>query len=78
MLFQLTERAENIIRGVDTIKRLQAFSAAVADVLHSLGLSTLAQLQTVTARRGHITVTAPIVLRMSRFIHLGTIVDVRV
>lgn len=53
MPFQLTARAENILRGVDdiddTIKRLQAFSAAGAHVLYAPGLSTLAQLQQVTA-----------------------------
>jgi 2-methylisocitrate lyase-like PEP mutase family enzyme len=53
MPFQLTARAENFIRGVedidDTIKRMQAFSAAGADVLYSPGLSTLDQLRQVTA-----------------------------
>jgi 2-methylisocitrate lyase-like PEP mutase family enzyme len=53
MPFQLTARAENLLRGVndidDTIKRLQAFSAAGADVLYAPGLSSLAQVQQVTA-----------------------------
>ena len=50
---QLTARAENILRGVDdiddTIKRLQAFSAAGANVLFAPGLNSLAQVQQVTA-----------------------------
>jgi 2-methylisocitrate lyase-like PEP mutase family enzyme len=49
----LTARAENILRGVDdlddTIKRLQAFSAAGANVLYAPGLSSLAQVQQVIA-----------------------------
>lgn len=53
MPFQLTARAENLLRGVndidDTIKRLQAFSAAGADVLYAPGLSSLAQVRQVTA-----------------------------
>jgi 2-methylisocitrate lyase-like PEP mutase family enzyme len=48
---QLTARAENLLRGVDdlddTIKRLQAYSAAGADVLYAPGLSTLKQIETV-------------------------------
>jgi 2-methylisocitrate lyase-like PEP mutase family enzyme len=53
MPFQLTARAENLLRGVDdlddTIKRLQAFSAAGADVLYAPGLTSLTQLQQVTS-----------------------------
>ena len=49
--FTLTARAENLLRGVndmdDTIKRLQAFQAAGADVLYSPGLATLEQIQLV-------------------------------
>jgi len=43
--FTLTARAENLIRGKDdlddTIRRLQAFEAAGADVLYAPGLKTL-------------------------------------
>ena len=51
MPFQLTARAENLLRGVDdlddTIKRLKAFSAAGANVLYAPGLHTLDQLEQV-------------------------------
>jgi 2-methylisocitrate lyase-like PEP mutase family enzyme len=47
----LTARAENLIRGIndldDTIKRLQAFASAGADVLYAPGLSTLEQVELV-------------------------------
>ncbi len=53
MAFQLTARAENLIRGVndldDTISRLKAFEAAGAHVLYAPGLKTLESLQQVTA-----------------------------
>ena len=49
--FMLTARAENFIRGNpdldDTIKRLQAFEAAGADVLMAPGLPDLASVKTV-------------------------------
>jgi len=49
--FTLTARAENLIRGVndldDTVRRLQAFEAAGADVLYAPGLSTLDEVRTV-------------------------------
>ncbi len=49
--FTLTARAENLLRGVndldDTIRRLQAFEAAGADVLYAPGLTTLEQVRTV-------------------------------
>ena len=49
--FMLTARAENFIRGNpdldDTIKRLQAFEAAGADVLMAPGLPDLAAVRTV-------------------------------
>lgn len=49
--FMLTARAENFIRGNpdldDTIKRLQAFEAAGADVLMAPGLPDLAAVKTV-------------------------------
>ena len=51
--FTLTARAENFIRGNhdidDTIKRLQAFSAAGADVLYAPGLASLEQVRQVRA-----------------------------
>lgn len=47
----LTARAENLIRGVtdldDTIRRLQAFETAGADVLYAPGLSTIEQVELV-------------------------------
>jgi 2-methylisocitrate lyase-like PEP mutase family enzyme len=49
--FMLTARAENLLHGRkdldDTIKRLQAFEAAGADVLYSPGLYDLATIKTV-------------------------------
>jgi 2-methylisocitrate lyase-like PEP mutase family enzyme len=53
MPFQLTARAENLLRGVDnvddTIKRLQAFEAAGANVLYAPAIRTLVQLRLVTS-----------------------------
>jgi 2-methylisocitrate lyase-like PEP mutase family enzyme len=50
--FTLTARAEHLIRGGsdldEVIERLQAFSAAGADVLFAPGIGTLADLKTVT------------------------------
>ena len=47
----LTARAENLLHGVhdldDTIKRLQAFDEAGADVLYAPGLRTLDEMRTV-------------------------------
>lgn len=52
MPFQLTARAENLLRGVndldDTIKRLQAYESTGANVLYAPGVKTLADLKTVT------------------------------
>jgi 2-methylisocitrate lyase-like PEP mutase family enzyme len=49
--FTLTARAENLLHGrrdmADTIKRLQAFDAAGADVLYAPGLSTLEEVRAV-------------------------------
>jgi len=49
--FTLTARAENLIRGRDdlddTIRRLQAFERAGADVLYAPGLKTLTQVRSV-------------------------------
>ena len=50
--FTLTARAENLLRGRndldDTVRRLQAFEKAGADVLYAPALTTLAQVRTVT------------------------------
>jgi len=49
--FTLTARAENLIHGrpdlPDTIKRLQAFAEAGADVLFAPGLKTVGEIETV-------------------------------
>lgn len=49
--FCLTARAENLLRGVndpdDTIRRLQAYEAAGADVLYAPGIDSLALLRRV-------------------------------
>lgn len=54
--FMLTARAENFLHGRkdldDTIKRLQAFEAAGADVLYSPGLYDLATIRTVVSAVG--------------------------
>ena len=51
--FTFVARAENLIRGRpdldDTIKRLQAFEKAGADVLYAPGLHSLAEIKTVTS-----------------------------
>jgi 2-methylisocitrate lyase-like PEP mutase family enzyme len=51
--FMLTARAENLIRGrvdmADTIRRLQAYEAAGADVLYAPGLKTLAEVREVVS-----------------------------
>jgi len=51
--FTLTARAENFLNGRrdldDTIKRLQAFESAGADVLYAPGLYTLEEIRTVVA-----------------------------
>jgi 2-methylisocitrate lyase-like PEP mutase family enzyme len=62
--FVLTARAENLLRGRpdldDTIRRLQAFEAAGADVLYAPALSTLDQVRTVTGSVGKpVNVLAP-------------------
>jgi 2-methylisocitrate lyase-like PEP mutase family enzyme len=54
--FVLTARAENLLRGVrdldDTIRRLQAYERAGADVLFAPGLSTLDDVRLVTSAVG--------------------------
>jgi 2-methylisocitrate lyase-like PEP mutase family enzyme len=54
--FMLTARAENLLHGRpdldDTIRRLQAFERAGADVLYAPGLRDLATIRTVTASIG--------------------------
>jgi 2-methylisocitrate lyase-like PEP mutase family enzyme len=51
--FTLTARAENLLRGRhdldDTIRRLQAFEAAGADVLYAPALTTLNEVRLVTS-----------------------------
>jgi 2-methylisocitrate lyase-like PEP mutase family enzyme len=55
-LFTLTARAENFLHGRpdldDTIRRLQAFEAAGADVLYAPGLRDLAMIRAVCAAVG--------------------------
>jgi 2-methylisocitrate lyase-like PEP mutase family enzyme len=54
--FVLTARAENLLHGVidlgDTIRRLQAYEAAGADVLYAPGLTTLDDVRAVTGAVG--------------------------
>lgn len=54
--FTLTARAENFLNGrpdlADTIRRLQAFEAAGADVLYAPGLPDLASIRAVTSAVG--------------------------
>jgi 2-methylisocitrate lyase-like PEP mutase family enzyme len=54
--FVLTARAENLLHGVldldDTIRRLQAFEAAGADVLYAPGLRTREEMRTVVSSVG--------------------------
>jgi 2-methylisocitrate lyase-like PEP mutase family enzyme len=54
--FMLTARAENFLHGRrdldDTIRRLQAFAAAGAEVLYAPGLRDLASIRAVTAAVG--------------------------
>jgi 2-methylisocitrate lyase-like PEP mutase family enzyme len=62
--FTLTARAENLLRGRndldDTIRRLQAFEKAGADVLYAPALTTLDQVRTVTGAVGKpVNVLAP-------------------
>lgn len=64
--FTLTARAENLLHGVngldDTIRRLQAFEAAGADVLYAPGLKTLEEVRHVTAALSKpVNVLAPMV-----------------
>ena len=64
--FTLTARAENLIRGRDdlgdTLRRLQAFEAAGADVLYAPGLKTLDEVRAVTsAVTKPVNVLAPLV-----------------
>lgn len=54
--FTLTARAENLLHGrrdmADTIKRLQAFEAAGADVLYAPGLATIEEVRAVVSAVG--------------------------
>jgi 2-methylisocitrate lyase-like PEP mutase family enzyme len=63
--FTLTARAENLLHGRndldDTIRRLQAFEAAGADVLYAPGLKTLEEVRLVTgALKKPVNVLAPL------------------
>jgi 2-methylisocitrate lyase-like PEP mutase family enzyme len=63
--FTLTARAENLLHGRhdldDTIRRLQAFEAAGADVLYAPGLTTLDEVRLVTgALNKPVNVLAPL------------------
>ena len=63
--FTLTARAENLLHGRndldDTIRRLQAFEAAGADVLYAPGLKTLDEVRLVTgAVKKPVNVLAPV------------------
>ena len=62
--FTLTARAENLLRGRndldDTIRRLQAFEVAGADVLYAPALTTLEEVRSVTGAVGKpVNVLAP-------------------
>jgi 2-methylisocitrate lyase-like PEP mutase family enzyme len=64
--FTLTARAENLLHGRhdldDTLRRLQAFEAAGADVLYAPGLTTLDEVRLVTgALSKPVNVLAPLV-----------------
>jgi 2-methylisocitrate lyase-like PEP mutase family enzyme len=64
--FILTARAENLLHGKndlnDTIRRLQAFEAAGADVLYAPGLKTLDEVRLVTgALKKPVNVLAPFI-----------------
>lgn len=64
--FTLTARAENLLHGRhdldDTIRRLQAFEAAGADVLYAPGLTTLDEVRLVTgALNKPVNVLAPLI-----------------
>jgi 2-methylisocitrate lyase-like PEP mutase family enzyme len=64
--FTLTARAENLLHGRhdldDTIRRLQAFEAAGADVLYAPGLTTLDEVRRVTSALSKpVNVLAPMV-----------------
>jgi 2-methylisocitrate lyase-like PEP mutase family enzyme len=56
MPFVLTARAENLLHGIqdldDTIRRLQAFEGAGADVLYAPGLRTLDEMRAVISSVG--------------------------
>jgi 2-methylisocitrate lyase-like PEP mutase family enzyme len=64
--FMLTARAENLLHGRnhldDTIRRLQAFEAAGADVLYAPGLKTLEEVRLVTsALNKPVNILAPLI-----------------
>jgi len=71
--FTLTARAENLLHGVDdlddTVRRLQAYEAAGADVVYAPGLVSLEQVRTVTAA-----VSCPVNV-LAPFIPAATLAD---
>lgn len=73
--FTLTARAENLLHDrrdlEDTIRRLQAYEAAGADVLYAPGLTTLKEVRTVTSALGKpVNVLAPM-LKGATVAHLA-------
>jgi 2-methylisocitrate lyase-like PEP mutase family enzyme len=72
--FTLTARAENHIRGnpdiQDTIRRLQAFEEAGADVLFAPGLGTIDDIRTVCGALGK-----PVNVLARPSMHLAELVD---
>jgi 2-methylisocitrate lyase-like PEP mutase family enzyme len=76
--FTLTARAENLLHGRhdldDTIRRLQAFEAAGADVLYAPGLSTLDEIRMVTSALSKpVNVLAPLLkgVTMTQLVEAG-------
>jgi 2-methylisocitrate lyase-like PEP mutase family enzyme len=74
--FTLTARAENHIRGnpdtLDTIRRLQAFEGAGADVLYAPGLRTVDEIRTVCGSVGNpVNVLARPAMRLGELVDAG-------
>jgi 2-methylisocitrate lyase-like PEP mutase family enzyme len=74
--FMLTARAENHIRGntdtQDTIRRLQAFEEAGADVLYAPGLETIDDIRTVCGSVGKpVNVLAGPAMRLAELVDAG-------
>jgi 2-methylisocitrate lyase-like PEP mutase family enzyme len=74
--FTLTARAENLIRGNpdtrDTIRRLQAFEEAGADVLYAPGLATIDEIRTICGAVGKpVNVLARPAMRLAEIVDAG-------